>query len=76
MDADHRMSGFNPAVPSRRLGMLRRAVVIHHQRDGLFEPTPDPNEPTPMIDEIPLSKPDITDAEINEVVRVLRTGRL
>jgi len=29
-----------------------------------------------MIDEIPLSQPDITDAEINEVVRVLRSGRL
>jgi len=29
-----------------------------------------------MIDEIPLSKPDITDAEINEVTRVLRSDRL
>ncbi|MCB9848940.1 MAG: DegT/DnrJ/EryC1/StrS family aminotransferase [Phycisphaeraceae bacterium] len=29
-----------------------------------------------MFDEIPLSSPDITEAEIHEVVRVLRSGRL
>lgn len=72
MNSGERCCGLNPAVPIRRLSMLGRAVVIHAHSP--YPPTPD--EDQIMIDEIPLSRPDITDAEINEVVRVLRSGRL
>ena len=72
MAAAERRHGFDPAIPIRRLGMLRRAISIY----AAFDSTPDPRDSPTMIDEIPLSKPDITDSEIDEVVRVLRTGRL
>jgi len=72
MATGERHHGLNPAVPIRRLDMLRVPVAIHSAMNRFATSSDLPA----MIDEIPLSRPDITDSEVDLVVRTLRSGRL
>lgn len=69
---DRRRGERTIAEPPRRGAMLD----FHRSEPCLFTDMHEPMETPHVAESIPLSMPDITDAEVNEVVDTLRSGRL